>query len=53
MRGAHRASQYQIFTDIVLGYLGFDSIRFSTFGSMEKIRWSATEQLVMESETTR
>jgi putative NADPH-quinone reductase len=32
----YRASQYQILKDIVFGYVGFDPIRFSTFGLMRK-----------------
>ncbi|MRG46694.1 flavodoxin family protein [Chitinophaga sp. SYP-B3965] len=32
----YRASQYQILKDIVFGYVGFNPIRFSTFGSMRK-----------------
>jgi NAD(P)H dehydrogenase (quinone) len=40
----YRASQYQILKDIVFGYVGFDPIRFSTFGfirkSTEKLRKS-------------
>lgn len=32
----YRASQYQILRDIVFGYVGFDPIRFSTFGFMRK-----------------
>lgn len=38
----YRASQYQILKDIVFGYVGFDPIRFSTFGfirrSTDKLR---------------
>jgi NAD(P)H dehydrogenase (quinone) len=37
----YRASQYQILKDIVFGYVGFDPIRFSTFGFMRK----STEKL--------
>jgi NAD(P)H dehydrogenase (quinone) len=32
----YRASQYQILNDIVFGYVGFDPIRFSTFGFIRK-----------------
>lgn len=32
----YRASQYQILKHIVFGYVGFDPIRFSTFGFMRK-----------------
>jgi len=32
----YRASQYQILKDIVFGYVGFDPIRFSTFGLIRK-----------------
>jgi len=32
----YSASQYQILKDIVFGYVGFDPIRFSTFGFMRK-----------------
>jgi len=32
----YRASQYQILKDIVFGYVGFDPIRFTTFGFMRK-----------------
>lgn len=32
----YRASQYQILKVIVFGYVGFDPIRFSTFGFMRK-----------------
>jgi NAD(P)H dehydrogenase (quinone) len=32
----YRASQYQILKDIVFGYVGFDPIRYSTFGFMRK-----------------
>lgn len=32
----YRASQYQILKDIVFGYVGFNPIRFSTFGLMRK-----------------
>lgn len=32
----YRASQYQILKDIVFGYVGFDPIKFSTFGFMRK-----------------
>lgn len=32
----YRASQYQILKNIVFGYVGFDPIRFSTFGFMRK-----------------
>lgn len=32
----YRASQYQILKDIVFGYVGFDPIRFSTFGFMRR-----------------
>lgn len=32
----YRASQYQILKDIVFGYVGFDPIRFSTFGFIRK-----------------
>lgn len=32
----YRASQYQILKDIVFGYVGFDPVRFSTFGFMRK-----------------
>jgi putative NADPH-quinone reductase len=32
----YRASQYQILKDIVFGYVGFDPIRFSTFGYIRK-----------------
>lgn len=41
----YRASQYRILKDIVFGYVGFNPIRFSTFGFMRKstperrIRW--------------
>jgi putative NADPH-quinone reductase len=38
----YRASQYQILKDIVFGYVGFDPVRFSTFGfirrSTDKLR---------------
>jgi NAD(P)H dehydrogenase (quinone) len=37
----YRASQYQILKNIVFGYVGFDPIRFSTFGFMRK----STERL--------
>jgi putative NADPH-quinone reductase len=37
----YRASQYQIMKDIVFGYVGFDPIRFSTFGFIRK----STEKL--------
>ncbi|PXY46894.1 NAD(P)H-dependent oxidoreductase [Flavobacterium hydrophilum] len=37
----YRASQYQILKDIIFGYVGFDPIRFSTFGCMRK----STEKL--------
>jgi NAD(P)H dehydrogenase (quinone) len=37
----YRASQYQILKDIVFGYVGFDPIRFSTFGFIRK----STEKL--------
>lgn len=32
----YRASQYQILKDILFGYVGFDPIRFSTFGFIRK-----------------
>ena len=32
----YHASQYQILKNIVFGYVGFDPIRFSTFGFMRK-----------------
>ena len=32
----YRASQYQILKDIVFGYVGFDPVRFSTFGFIRK-----------------
>jgi NAD(P)H dehydrogenase (quinone) len=32
----YRASQYQILKNIVFGYVGFDPIKFSTFGFMRK-----------------
>ena len=32
----YRASQYQILKNIVFGYVGFDPIRFSTFGFIRK-----------------
>ena len=32
----YHASQYQILKDIVFGYVGFDPIRFSTFGHIRK-----------------
>lgn len=32
----YRASQYQILKDIVFGYVGFNPIRFSTFGFIRK-----------------
>jgi NAD(P)H dehydrogenase (quinone) len=32
----YRASQYQILRDIVFGYVGFNPIRFSTFGFIRK-----------------
>lgn len=32
----YRASQYQILKDIVFGYVGFDPVKFSTFGFMRK-----------------
>lgn len=32
----YRASQYQILKDIVFGYVGFDPIRFTTFGFIRK-----------------
>lgn len=32
----YRASQCQILKDIVFGYVGFDPVRFSTFGFMRK-----------------
>lgn len=32
----YRASQYQILKDIIFGYVGFDPIRFSTFGFVRK-----------------
>ena len=32
----YRASQYQILKDIIFGYVGFDPIRFSTFGFIRK-----------------
>ncbi|RDC56503.1 flavodoxin family protein [Pedobacter chinensis] len=32
----YRASQYQILKDIVFGYVGFDPIKFSTFGFIRK-----------------
>jgi len=32
----YRASQYRILKDIVFGYVGFDPIRFSTFGFIRK-----------------
>lgn len=48
----YRASQYQILKDIVFGYVGFDPIKFSTFGFMRKsteeqrIKWlKKTEKL--------
>jgi len=48
----YRASQYQILKDIVFGYVGFNPIRFSTFGFMRKstenqrIKWlKKVEQL--------
>lgn len=37
----YRASQYQIIKNIVFGYVGFDPIRFSTFGFIRK----STDQL--------
>lgn len=37
----YRASQYQILKSIVFGYVGFDPIRFSTFGFIRK----STEKL--------
>ena len=37
----YRASQYQILKDIVFGYVGFNPIRFSTFGFIRK----STEKL--------
>jgi putative NADPH-quinone reductase len=39
----YRASQYQILKDIIFGYVGFDPIRFSTFGFVRK---STVEQRV-------
>jgi len=39
----YRASQYQILKSIVFGYVGFDPIRFSTFGFIRK----STEKLRM------
>ena len=36
----YRASQYQILKDIIFGYVGFDPIRFSTFGFIRR----STEQ---------
>jgi len=39
----YRASQYQILKNIVFGYVGFDPIRFSTFGFIRK----STEKLRM------
>lgn len=48
----YRASQYQILKDIVFGYVGFDPVRFTTFGFMRKStdgqrnKWlRSTEQL--------
>jgi len=32
----YRASQYQILKNIVFGYVGFDPVRFSTFGFMRR-----------------
>jgi len=32
----YRASQYQILKKIIFGYVGFDPIRFSTFGFIRK-----------------
>jgi putative NADPH-quinone reductase len=32
----YRASQYQILKNIVFGYVGFDPVKFSTFGFMRK-----------------
>ncbi|WAC12474.1 NAD(P)H-dependent oxidoreductase [Dyadobacter pollutisoli] len=32
----YRASQYQILKDIIFGYVGFDPVRFSTFGFIRK-----------------
>ena len=32
----YRASQYQILKNIVFGYVGFDPVRFSTFGFIRK-----------------
>jgi NAD(P)H dehydrogenase (quinone) len=32
----YRASQYQILKDIVFGYVGFNPVRFSTFGFIRK-----------------
>jgi NAD(P)H dehydrogenase (quinone) len=32
----YRASQYQILKNIIFGYVGFDPIRFSTFGFIRK-----------------
>lgn len=51
----YRASQYQILKDIVFGYVGFDPIKFSTFGFIRKsdekqrAKWlKKTEKLGMQ-----
>lgn len=46
----YRASQYQILKHIVFGYVGFDPIRFSTFGFMRKSTESQRNQWLKKTE---
>lgn len=46
----YRASQYQILKDIVFGYVGFDPIRFSTFGFMRKSTEKQREKWLKKAE---
>ncbi|MCK6618576.1 MAG: NAD(P)H-dependent oxidoreductase [Cyclobacteriaceae bacterium] len=48
----YRAAQYRMLRDLIFGYVGFDPVRFSTFGAVrtstekQRMKWiSKTEQL--------
>ncbi len=46
----YRASQYQILKDIIFGFVGFDPIRFSTFGFVRKSTSELRNKWLMEVE---
>lgn len=46
----YRASQYQILKNIIFGYVGFDPVRFSTFGFIRKATPDRREQWLHKTE---